>query len=263
VYKSRSLTAALVAAPLVLMGVAVAPAATAATGPHTAAPVGQSRAVMHPANSTTRPALHLHGSRNDSSDNWAGYAVDGASHAFTTVESTFTLPKVTCTGEGDTSFWVGMDGDTSDSVEQIGASGDCDGTTPDYYSWWEMYPAGVHELTNTTKAGDVFDAKVTYSGSGKYALFLNDKTEGWTVTKNETSTSAEDNSAEVIFEAAGPTSDAVPKFSPVAMSNSTVNGSSISSQSPVGINLVRNHTLVTAGALSSNGTFTFTWDAAR
>jgi hypothetical protein len=255
VYIPRSLTAVLVAAPLALLGIAAAPA-TSVSAPDTA--VSQVRAVNHAA-----AHLRLHG-KNDQSNNWAGYAVDGASHAFTTVESTFTLPTVKCTGEGDTSFWVGMDGDTSSSVEQIGASGDCDGTTPDYYSWWEMYPAGVHELTNVTRPGDVFDAKVTYGGSGKYALFLNDKTEGWTVTKNEVSTSAKDNSAEVIFEAAGPTSDAVPQFSPVTMSNSTVNGSPIGAEAPIGIDLVRNaHTLVTAGAIGSTGGFTFTWKAAR
>jgi hypothetical protein len=254
VYIPRSLTAVLVAAPLALLGIAATPA-TAVSAPDTAA--SHVRAVNH-------SALRLHGSRNDTSTNWAGYAVDGATHAFTTVESTFTLPTVKCTGEGDTSFWVGMDGDTSNSVEQIGASGDCVGTRPDYYSWWEMYPAGVHELTNVTKPGDVFDAKVTYGGSGKYALFLNDKTEGWTVTKNEVSTTAKDNSAEVIFEAAGPTTDAVPQFSPVSMSNSTVNGSPIGSEAPVGLDLARNgHTLVSAGAVGSTGGFTFTWKAAR
>jgi hypothetical protein len=242
------------------MGIAAAPTAAHLSGADTTATPAQSRSVMHPAAAHT-PFLH---GKNDTSTNWAGWVVDGATHAFTTVESTFTLPKVTCTGEGDTSFWVGMDGDTSSSVEQIGASGDCDGTTPDYYSWWEMYPAGVHELTNTTKPGDVFDAKVTYSGSGKYALFLNDKTEGWTVTKNETSTSAKDNSAEVIFEAAGPTSDAVPKFSTVTMSDSLVNGSYIGSQSPLGLDLARNgHSLVTAGTVDSTGDFAFTWKAAR
>jgi hypothetical protein len=244
VYIPRSLTAVLLAAPLALLGIAATPAVSAS-------PV---RAVNH--------AVRLH-SKNDTSTNWAGYAVDGATHAFTTVESTFTLPTVKCTGEGDTSFWVGMDGDTSSTVEQIGASGDCVGTTPDYYSWWEMYPAGVHELTNVTRPGDVFDAKVTYGGSGKYALFLNDKTEGWTVTKNEVSTTAKDNSAEVIFEAAGPTSDAVPQFSPVTMSNSTVNGTEIGALSPIGIDLVRSHPLVTAGPIGSTGGFTFTWKAAR
>jgi hypothetical protein len=256
VHISRSLAATLVAAPLALAALVAPAAATPLAAAHTATVPSASRSTMH-------PVLHLHG-KNDQSDNWAGYAVDGANHAFTTVESTFTLPKVKCTGEGDTSFWVGMDGDTSDTVEQIGASGDCDGTTQDYYSWWEMYPAGVHELTNVTKPGDVFDAKVTYGGSGKYTLFLDDTTEGWTVTKNETSTTADDNSAEVIFEAAGPTTDAVPQFTTVAMSKSTVNGSFIGSESPIGIDLVRNsHSLVTAGPVDATGDFTFTFKAAR
>jgi hypothetical protein len=246
---ARSLLAALAAAPLALVALAGTPAVA-----HPAAPIPV-RSVMH-----TVPGLH---DKNTSSDNWAGYAVDGATHAFTTVESNFVLPKVTCSSDGDTSFWVGMDGDTSSTVEQIGASGDCDGRTADYYSWWEMYPANVHELSDTTKPGDAFYAKVTYGGSGKYALYLQDKTEGWSVTENESSTSAKDNSAEVIFEAAGPTSDAVPTFSSVAMTSSKVDGSYLGSLSPVGINLVRNETLVTAGSIDSTGDFTFTFDAAR
>ena len=249
-----SRAAVMVAAPLALLGMATLPA----NAQPAAQPAAPNHGLMQHA--TGHGPLS---SRDSTSGNWAGYVVDGASKSFTSVESTFTLPKVSCTGEGDTSFWVGFDGDTSSSVEQIGASGDCDGTTPDYYAWWEMYPAGVHELSNTTKPGDVFDAKVTYGGSGKYTLYLNDKTEGWTVTKNETSTSAKDNSAEVIFEAAGPESDAVPKFSPVSMSGNTVNGTSLASENATAIDLVRNgDTLVTPGSVSSSGSFTFTWHAA-
>jgi hypothetical protein len=254
---SWSRAAVVVAAPLALLGMAC-PAAAAKTLPANARP-----AVPHHA-----PLQHAigHGplADRDTSGNWAGYVVTGASKSFTSVESTFTLPTVGCSGgEGDTSFWVGFDGDTSNSVEQIGASGDCNGTTPSYYAWWEMYPAGVHELSNTTKPGDVFDAKVTYGGSGKYTLYLKNETEGWTVTKNETSSSAKDNSAEVIFEAAGPETDAVPEFGPVSMSNNTVNGKSLAAETTTSIDLVRNgHTLVTPGSVGSSGSFSFTWHAA-
>jgi hypothetical protein len=249
-----SRAAVAVAAPLAFIGMATLPASA-----HSLPAAAPNHAPMQHATGHGPLA-----SRDSTSGNWAGYVVDGAAKSFTSVESTFTLPKVSCTGEGDTSFWVGFDGDTSNSVEQIGASGDCNGTTPSYYAWWEMYPAGVHELSNPTNPGDVFDAKVTYGGSGKYTLFLNDKTEGWTVTKNETSTSAQDNSAEVIFEAAGPESDAVPKFSAVSMSNNTVNGKSLASESTTAIDLVRNgHTLVTPGSVGSSGSFTFTWHAAK
>ena len=41
------------------------------------------------------------------------------------------------------SFWVGIDGYSSSSVEQLGTDSDCAGNTPDYYAWWEMYPAGT------------------------------------------------------------------------------------------------------------------------
>jgi hypothetical protein len=252
------LLAAALAAPLALLGIAASPAA------HAAAPAPVRAPAVFTTHAVTGPML-AHG-KNDTSTNWAGYSVNSTTnHAFTSVESTFTLPKVTCTSTGDTSFWVGFDGSqaSSPSVEQIGASGDCTGRTASYYAWWEMYPAGVNELTNKTKAGDVFDAKVTNNGGSAYVLTLVNKTEGWTVTKNETSSSAKDNSAEVIFEAAGPARDKVPTFSTVTMSNSTVNGTSIGSQSPEGINLVRNgDTLVTAGAIDGSGSFPFTFNAA-
>lgn len=37
-------------------------------------------------------------------------------------------------------FWVGLDGSSSTSVEQLGRDSDCDSGTPSYYAWYEMYP---------------------------------------------------------------------------------------------------------------------------
>ena len=39
-------------------------------------------------------------------------------------------------------FWVGLDGYTSKSVEQLGTDSDCTNVnSPSYYAWYEMYPA--------------------------------------------------------------------------------------------------------------------------
>ena len=51
------------------------------------------------------------------------------------------------------SFWVGLDGFTSSSVEQTGTDSDCSGRTPDYYGWYEMFPADPVNFTNPVSPG--------------------------------------------------------------------------------------------------------------
>ena len=54
--------------------------------------------------------------------NWAGYSATGSS--FTSVTATWTQPAVKArTAETYAAFWVGLDGDGSDTVEQIGTMG--------------------------------------------------------------------------------------------------------------------------------------------
>src|SRR5439155_1503462 len=57
--------------------------------------------------------------------NWAGNAASGTT--FTDVKGTWTEPAVTCSKNQVqiASFWVGIDGFTSNTVEQIGADADC------------------------------------------------------------------------------------------------------------------------------------------
>jgi len=75
-----------------------------------------------PASAT--PAAHIHkplnhGLSHSTSGNWAGYAVTGAK--FTSVSASWVQPSVKATSQDAySSFWVGIDGDGSDSVEQLG-----------------------------------------------------------------------------------------------------------------------------------------------
>ena len=93
------------------------------------------------------------GARNatSTSTNWSGYAATGGC-AFTSVSSSWVEPTGTC-GSGDqySSFWVGLDGYNSNSVEQTGSEVDCAGRTPVYYSWYEMYPAYPVNFSNTVR----------------------------------------------------------------------------------------------------------------
>src|SRR5262249_15762449 len=67
----------------------------------------------------------------DESTNWSGYAVTGGTGAFTSISASWTEPTGTCTsGQKFSSFWVGLDGFNSNSVEQTGSEVDCSGRTP-------------------------------------------------------------------------------------------------------------------------------------
>jgi hypothetical protein len=247
-------TAAVAIAPLALAG---GPAAVAAS-PFVQAPM------IH-GSSTSTPFFISHGgvrNANTTSTNWAGYAATGST--YTSVATTFTQPAVKCSsGDQYSAFWVGLDGYSSDSVEQTGTEADCDGKTAEYSAWYELYPADPVTYTNTVKAGDVITETVTFSGTDTYTLTIKDATEDWTKTEKKNSSGHARSSAEVIAEA--PYSDEVlplADFGTVNFSGSTVNGSSLSSFSPTGINMVSSSgaTEATTGSLSG-GSFAITWNS--
>ena len=51
------------------------------------------------------------------------------------------MPSVTCAGGATTysSQWIGIDGYSSDTVEQDGKGASCQAGTPYYNAWYEMY----------------------------------------------------------------------------------------------------------------------------
>jgi hypothetical protein len=109
--------------------------------------------------------------------NWSGYA-DTSTNAqtFTKVSGAWTTPSVTCSAEDEiTSDWVGLDGATTDTVEQAGTIGWCYRGTPTYFTWYEMYPAGTVEVGTSLAVGDKITASVTRS-STTYTLKLTDAT---------------------------------------------------------------------------------------
>ncbi len=139
------------------------------------------------------------------STNWSGYA--GTTGTYTSVTADWTQPAGTCSsGDQYAAFWVGLDGYSSDTVEQTGSEVDCVGKTAEYYAWYEAYPAASQNYSDTVKAGDQFTATVTYTGtSGRngsvFSLYIDDITEGWHATTNVTVNGAKRSSAEVIAEA--------------------------------------------------------------
>ncbi|WIG60298.1 MAG: hypothetical protein OJF49_003046 [Ktedonobacterales bacterium] len=174
--------------------------------------------------------LHLHHGKNSTSTNWSGYANTGGT--FTDVKGSWTQPSASCSS-GQTaysSFWVGIDGDTTNTVEQTGTDADCSSGTPTYYAWYEMYPKFPVNLSNPVKPGDAITAEVKNTGSGHFTLTISDATQGWSFTTTQTSKKAKLGSAEWIAEAPSGSGGVLPlaNFGTVNFSNCTANGQSIS-----------------------------------
>jgi hypothetical protein len=142
--------------------------------------------------------------------NWTGYAaVAHKNVALRYVSASFYVPSLDCAnspagsaGPASAAQWVGLDGDTSATVEQIGINGYCDNGTPAYYAWYQLYPAGLVTLTTAINAGDAISASVYYDASTReYELTLNDVTSGQsslTVASCPAKATCENSSAEAI-----------------------------------------------------------------
>jgi hypothetical protein len=198
---------------------------------------------------------------HSTSSNWAGYAATG--RTFTSVSASWVQPAVSC-GSTTTysSFWIGIDGDGSNSVEQTGTEADCSGGRAYYSSWYEMYPAYPVNYSNTVSPGDHFTSTVSVSGS-TFTLTLSDTTRGWTKTTTKSSSSASKASAEVIAEAPSSSSGVLPlsNFGTVNFTGSTANGQSMGNFSPDKIDMASGSTTkATTSGLSGGQNFSVTWN---
>ena len=204
---------------------------------------------------------NVHKLTHATSSNWGGW--DNTGGTYTSVSASWVQPAVTC-GRKETSyasFWVGLDGDGSNSVEQTGSEGDCNRGKPVYYSWYEFYPAYPVNYANTVRPGDHFSASVTYSG-GQYTLVLSDSTQGWTHTTKGSAPSGRNASAEVIAEA--PSSGRVlplANFGTMSFTNATVNGAPLGTvATPQKITMAgKNYTKAAVSDLTGNNAFAVTW----
>jgi len=205
------------------------------------------------------------GRTTDESTNWSGYAATGAKSAFSSVAASWTEPTASCSGSSNmyASFWVGLDGFTSNSVEQTGTDSDCAGSTPDYYGWYEMYPSAPVTFSNTVRPGDSMSASVTFSGTRTYTLVLKDNTRGWTQTITKNHSGLARSSAEVITEAPSSSSGVLPlaDFGTVSYGSSSANGASLGGQNPTEIIMINNSGADkdSTSAIGSGGGFSNTW----
>ena len=199
------------------------------------------------------------------SENWSGYAATGG--RFTSVSAAWTQPAVTCTAQDTySSFWVGLDGDGTQTVEQTGTEADCASGTAAYSGWYEMFPSDPVNYSNPVQPGDAMSASVTTSGNGTFTLTLTDQTQGWNQVTTQTSATAQLGSAEVIAEAPSSTTGVLPlsDFGTVNFTDATVNGA------PIGNNASLDElTMVSAGgtteatpsALTGGNAFSVAWNS--
>lgn len=190
--------------------------------------------------------------------NWGGYAATGS--GFTSVAATWTEPSAKCNSTNDLyAPWVGIDGYGSSTVEQTGVATDCSSGSPVDQAWYEMYPANPVYLSSSSypvRAGDVIHASVTYAGSSKYTLKLNDATRGWTYTTTK-SLSSSRASAEVIIES--PTG-AYPNFGTLQFTGATINGTSLGSHNPTALDPSNGVYEAHTSAISGGTSFTDTYE---
>jgi len=123
--------------------------------------------------------------------------------SFTVARGSWTVPAVDCNQTPNTyaAFWVGIDGYSSDSVEQTGTLAQCTGTTATYYAWYEFYPQPSFEITSVpVSPGDVIAAEVLSNGTEFLTAILN-KTTGASFRTTAQVPGAARSSAEWIAEA--------------------------------------------------------------
>ena len=268
-----ALLACLPAAGMLLTFGTAAGASTAATPSAQAA--ANARALLHNLSvgqhsANQRVAGHaakIKGLTQVQSSNWSGYA--DTSTTFSTVSASWTEPSVTCSGRSTqlAAFWVGIDGYSSDSVEQDGTLAECYEGSLYQYTWWEMYPTNdIQVVGSTLAAGDHIAASVVRSGTS-YTLKVTDSTHtADSFSTTQTCSSCANSSAEWIAEAPSGSSGVYPlaHFNTWTASKATVNSTGvISSYTDDEITMVDSASRVEAqpGALNSGGNgFSVTWE---
>jgi hypothetical protein len=201
------------------------------------------------------------------SANWSGYASHRGKHVYHSVSASWIQPRARCataTSPQYAAFWVGLDGYSSKSVEQTGTDSDCNGTTPHYYGWFEMFPKNPVFFKSPLMPGDHISASVTFSGVEKYTLVLTDATRHWTHTIVRRVPNLARSSAEVITEAPSSNTGVLPlaNFGTVRFSLIRVNGTLLSKETPSRIIMVDPSNLPqdsTSALGNAGGAFQVTW----
>jgi len=192
---------------------------------HNASAVARARAAFLKNMSSHRPMLRSsvaplaasEGVTSVGSYNWSGFAVvEGGSKTISSVSGQWVLPYVQCPSgnyryqDAFIANWVGLDGFTNGTVEQLGTAAQCFEGVTYYYVWFEMFPAGtveegtlacINNNVDCPQPGDYISASVTVTPAGDYTLSLTDfnrPEESFSVTASCAPSTCLDSSAEWI-----------------------------------------------------------------
>jgi len=155
--------------------------------------------------------------------NWSGFAdVQTSTTPISSVSGRWTIPQVNCLGgryrnqDAFLAQWVGLDGFTDGTVEQLGTATQCYEGVEYYYVWYEMFPNGTVEEGTTAcinnnvhcpRPGDQVEASVVSTpdgaGNNDYTLALTDYStpaESFSVNASCPDTTCVNSSAEWIVE---------------------------------------------------------------
>jgi hypothetical protein len=204
------------------------------------------------------------------SQNWAGYAAAGPAGSFGQVSASWVQPAVTCDAASTfSSFWVGLDGNGTPTVEQTGTEADCANGAAAYQGWYEIFPNAPVFYPNPVRPGDQMSASVVADGNGVFTLTLSDGTQGWTRATRQFEAAAQVGSAEVIAEA--PSAGTVlplADFGTVNFTGATVNGAPLGGSANLDeltMESAAGTALATPSALTGDGggnAFSVTFDTA-
>ena len=184
------------------------------------------------------------------SPNWSGYVAATSisqpkANSVTKVSGSWIVPTVTgpSTGSYYSSVWVGIDGYSNTTVEQVGTEEDWVNGRPVYGAWWEMYSSGKGQpeqviTSMNVMPGDSITASVQYITSGAHVgqFYLsivdnsraNDAFSIYASSSQYQSPLAQRSCAEWIVEATsvGGSIATVPNFGSVTFTNATavING---------------------------------------
>jgi hypothetical protein len=214
---------------------------------------------QHAPNHLTSPSsLRVKGLSQVQSTNWSGYA--DTSETFSSVTGSWTEPSASCTSATSlAAFWVGIDGYSSDSVEQDGTLIEC----------YRDTAYDIQVVGETLSAGDTISASVVRSGT-RYTLKVTDSTHtANSFSTTQTCSGCANSSAEWIAEAPSGSSGVEPlsdfhSWTLTGATASTTAGSGVISTFPDDeITMTNSSSQVKAqpGALNSSGNgFSVTWD---
>lgn len=180
-------------APLLILAVT---GSVQLTGPESAAKPGR---VHGPA------IIHERHGHQVTSTNWSGYAITGAKGSATDAKASWIVPAIggTCPSTDQfSSFWVGIDGYSSNTVEQVGTDSDCQNGQPVYYAWFEFYPHPSFTIDSVpVSPGNTISAEVKQTGKGLFTVTLTNVSTGKSFSASAKIPSAAQASAEWIAEA--------------------------------------------------------------